>query len=291
MNIQAYFDDFAAWITNETTWEGFGQSLFRIAVIIIIGQVSIWLANKTIDRVVLNRSESRMVMQTRRMTTVGKLIKNIISYAGYFIIGMLVLDEFGVQLAPLLAGAGVIGLAIGFGAQSLVKDIITGFFIIFEDQFAVGDVIQTGTFKGTVEVIGLRATRIHSWTGEVHIIPNGMINEVTNFSMHNSIAFIDVSIGYEEDAERAITIIRRELERFEDDNLVKRPEVLGIQTMLSTEVKVRITAECLPNMNGAVARSLNAYIKKVLDDHGIDIPYPRMVTYHRNERGGDPNGA
>ncbi|CAM3205149.1 mechanosensitive ion channel family protein [Paenibacillus lupini] len=291
MNIKAYFDDFATWITNETTWEGFGQSLFRIVVIIIIGQLSIWLANKTIDRVVLNRSESRLVMQTRRMTTVGKLIKNIISYAGYFIIGMLVLDEFGVQLAPLLAGAGVIGLAIGFGAQSLVKDIITGFFIIFEDQFAVGDVIQTGTFKGTVEVIGLRATRIHSWTGEVHIIPNGMINEVTNFSMHNSIAFIDVSIGYEEDAERAITIIRKELERFEDSNLVKRPEVLGIQTMLSTEVKVRITAECLPNMNGVVARSLNAYIKKVLDDHGIDIPYPRMVTYHRNERGGDPNGA
>lgn len=291
MDLQAYYKDFAAWITSQTTWEGFGQSVLRIAVIIIIGQVIIWIANKTIDRVILSRTESRLMLQTRRMTTVGKLIKNIISYAGYFIVGMLVLSEFGVQLAPLLAGAGVIGLAIGFGAQSLVKDIITGFFIIFEDQFAVGDVIQTGTFKGTVEVIGLRATRIHSWTGEVHIIPNGMINEVTNFSMHNSIAFVDVSIGYEEDAERAIAIIRQELERFEDDNLVKRPEVLGIQTMLSTEVKVRITAECLPNMNGVVARSLNAYIKKVLDSHGIDIPYPRMVTYHRNERGGDPNGA
>lgn len=291
MDIQAYYKDIAAWLTNETLWEGFGQSVLRIALIIIIGQVIIWIANKTIDRVVLNRSASRMVLQTRRMTTVGKLLKNMFSYAGYFIIGMLVLGEFGVQLAPLLAGAGVIGLAIGFGAQSLVKDIITGFFIIFEDQFAVGDVIQTGSFKGTVEVIGLRATRILSWTGEVHIIPNGMINEVTNFSMHNSIAFIDVSIGYEEDAEKAIAIIRRELERFENDNLVKPPEVLGIQTMLSTEVKVRITAECLPNTHPAVARALNAYIKKVLDGHGIDIPYPRMVTYHRNERGGDPNGA
>ncbi|MCM3627634.1 mechanosensitive ion channel family protein [Paenibacillus glycanilyticus] len=291
MHIQAYYKNFAAWITNQTTWEGFGESVLRIALIIIIGQVVIWITSKTIDRVVINQTSNRLVLQTRRMTTVGKLVKNIISYAGYFIIGMLVLSEFGVQLAPLLAGAGVIGLAIGFGAQSLVKDIITGFFIIFEDQFAVGDVIQTGTFKGTVEVIGLRATRIHSWTGEVHIIPNGMINEVTNFSMHNSVAFIDVSIGYEEDAERAITLIRKELEKFEDDNLVNRPEVLGIQTIASTELKVRVTAECLPNTNAIVARSLNAYIKKVMDGHGIDIPYPRMVTYHRNERSGDPNGA
>jgi Small-conductance mechanosensitive channel len=291
MNIQAYFKDIAAWMTNETTWEGFGESILRIALFMIIGQVVIWIANKTIDRVITNQTANKLVIQTRRMTTVGKLAKNIISYAGYFIIGMLVLGEFGVQLAPLLAGAGVIGLAIGFGAQSLVKDIITGFFIIFEDQFAVGDVIQTGTFKGKVEMIGLRTTRLLSWTGEVHIIPNGMINEVTNFSIHNSVAFIDVSIGYEEDADRAISIISQSLMQFEDESMVKPPEVLGIQTLTTTDVKVRIIAECMPNTNFALARKLNAYIKKVLDGHGIDIPYPRMVTYHRNERGSDPNGA
>ncbi len=102
----------------------------------------------------------------------------------------------------------MLGLAIGFGAQSLVKDIITGFFIVLEDQFAVGDVIQTGQFKGTVDMIGLRTTRIQSWTGEVHIIPNGMINEVTNFSVNNSIAVVDISIAFEEEVDRALDVIR-----------------------------------------------------------------------------------
>ena len=98
----------------------------------------------------------------------------------------------------------MLGLAIGFGAQSLVKDIISGFFIILEDHFAVGDVIQTGSYKGTVEVIGLRSTRILSWTGEVHIIPNGSITQVTNFSIHNTLAVVDISIAYEEDLERRL---------------------------------------------------------------------------------------
>lgn len=104
-------------------------------------------------------------MNPRRLITVGELLKNVTSITSNFIMVMLVLGEIGYDLAPLLAGAGVLGLAIGFGAQSLVKDVITGFFIILEDQFAVGDVIQTGSLKGTVEIIGLRSTRLVSWTG------------------------------------------------------------------------------------------------------------------------------
>ncbi|GJM68402.1 hypothetical protein HMSSN036_06180 [Paenibacillus macerans] len=103
-------------------------------------------------------------MNPRRLVTVGELMKNITSITANFILLMLVLGEIGFELGPLLAGAGVLGLAIGFGAQALVKDVISGFFIILEDQFAVGDVIQTGSYKGTVEMIGLRSTRLVSWT-------------------------------------------------------------------------------------------------------------------------------
>ena len=131
----------------------------------------------------------------RRTTTIMRLMGNIVNYAISFIMIMMILAVFHVPFGPMLAGAGVVGLAIGFGAQSLVKDIITGFFIIFEDQFAVGDVIQTGRFKGTVEEIGLRVTRVKSWTGEIHIIPNGSILEVTNYSINNSIAVIDISVA------------------------------------------------------------------------------------------------
>ncbi len=118
-----------------------------------------------------------------------RLLQNVFSYAIYFVAGVMILETLSVDVRGLLAGAGIVGLAVGFGAQNLVKDIITGFFIIFEDQFSVGDYVRVGTFEGTVEEIGLRTTKIKSWTGEINILPNGSIVEVTNFSLHNSVAF------------------------------------------------------------------------------------------------------
>jgi small conductance mechanosensitive channel len=162
-------------------------------------------------------------------------------------------------------------LAVGFGAQSLVKDVITGFFIIFEDQFAVGDIVQVGSFKGTVEEIGLRVTKIRSWTGEVHIIPNGSITQVTNFSIHNSLAVVDVSISYEEDIDKAMKVLKETIKSHYEtnENMVAEPEVLGIQQLGASEVVMRITAECKPNTHVAVARELNAEIKKAFDANGM----------------------
>ena len=120
----------------------------------------------------------------------------------------MILSTLTINVSAVLAGAGIVGLAVGFGAQSLVKDIITGFFIIFEDQFSVGDYIRVGQFEGTVEEIGLRTTKIKSWTGELHIIPNGNILEVTNFSLNNSVAVIDISVAYEENIQRVESLIQ-----------------------------------------------------------------------------------
>ncbi|MDQ6421895.1 mechanosensitive ion channel family protein [Paenibacillus sp. LHD-117] len=275
------YQQFTAWITDNEMWQNFGITLLRIAIILIVGRILIWLLHKTVDRMVLERAGKQPPHHARRMTTVGKLLKNVSSYIIYFIIFMLLLSEIGINLGPLLAGAGVVGIAIGFGAQSLVKDILTGFFIILEDQFAVGDVIQTGTFKGTVEVIGLRTTKIQSWTGEIHIVPNGMINEVTNFSIHNSLAVVDTSIAYEADVDKAQEIIRETMAQFKHDHLVKEPEVLGVQLVSAASVNIRIIAECKPTMQGIVARAMNRDIKEALDRNGIDIPYPRMVMVGR----------
>ncbi|RJX36626.1 mechanosensitive ion channel family protein [Paenibacillus pinisoli] len=254
----------------------------RIALIIIISKLIIWLVHKSLDRIVLERASKHSPSQARRMTTVGKLVKNVTTYIMYFIGMLLMLSEVGINLGPLLAGAGVVGIAIGFGAQSLVKDILTGFFIILEDQFAVGDVIQTGTFKGTVEVIGLRTTKILSWTGEVHMIPNGMINEVTNFSVNNTLAVVDVLVAYEAQVDKAMSIISETMSRLEHENLVKQPEVLGVQLMSATSVTIRVTGECKPNTHHMVARAMNKAIKDALDRNGIEVPYPRMVTYQRS---------
>lgn len=275
------YDGFIKWISDDQMWQDLGVTLLRIMIILLIGRVMIWLIHKAINRVVIERANKRPAHHARRMTTVGKLLNNVSSYMIYFIVGMLLLSEMGINLGPLLAGAGVVGIAIGFGAQSLVKDIITGFFIILEDQFAVGDVIQTGTFKGTVEVIGLRTTKIQSWTGEVHIVPNGMINQVTNFSIHNSLAAIDVSISYEADVEKTQDIIEETMRTFMHEHLVKQPEVLGLQLVSGDSVNLRIIAECEPTMQAVVARAMNREIKDALDRNGIAAPYAKMVMLQR----------
>ncbi len=262
MWLQSLYDSIKTELGDEKLWQSIGWSAFRIIMILILARVSIIIVNKTIDHVVFNREPERLGQQVRRIRTIGKLLKNIAAYTIHFVSVMLILSEFNINLGPLLAGAGVIGLAIGFGAQSLVKDVITGFFIVVEDHFAVGDVIQTGNFKGTVEMIGLRSTRIQSWTGEIHIIPNGMINEVTNFSINNSLAVLDISIAFEENIDHTISVINSILAKIEDVNLVKQPEVLGIQTLTATEASLRIVAECRPTTQIALSRLLNREIKK-----------------------------
>jgi len=268
-------------------WAAIAWVVAKIVVIFIAGRVVVGVAGKAITHMVIERKQEgrRVKLDPRRSQTIGRLVKNVISYVVNFVVLMLILSELGVDLAPLLAGAGVLGLAIGFGAQSLVKDVITGFFIIFEDQFAVGDVIRTGNgnYQGTVEEIGLRVTKIKSWTGEVHIIPNGAITEVTNFSLNNSVGVVDVSVAYESDIQKATEVIKRTvMEVYEtNENIVKEPEVLGIQALGPSEVVIRVTAECKPMTHVGVGRVLNEEIKKALDAEGIEIPYPRLVTLQR----------
>lgn len=285
-NLEQFKEELIQYFTDPATWLSLLLLLVKLIVIFIIGRMVIKLAKKAVTHMIIEKESNPLKFDQRRTRTIGRLISNIISYTVNFIMILMILNQVGFELAPLLAGAGVVGLAIGFGAQSLVKDIITGFFIIFEDQFAVGDLIQTGNFKGTVEEIGLRVTRIKSWTGEVHIIPNGAITEVTNFSLNNSIGVVDVSIAYEADVEKAIDVIKRTVHQIYERNedMVKEPEVLGVQTLAASEVIIRITAECKPNTQFGVGREMNAAIKKSLEMQGIEIPYPRLVTYHRTEK-------
>lgn len=255
-------------VTNTSMWESVIQVAVRIILIFLFSRVAKYIINRLIDHFANPKSSKRFKLRSRRVQTVGKLMKNTASYVLNFIVILLILGEFHINLAPLLAGAGVIGLAIGFGAQSLVKDVISGFFIILEDHFSVGDVIETGKFKGTVEMIGLRATRLKSWTGEVFIIPNGSIIDVTNFSVSNSLAVIDVSIAATQQLEEATDRIRGVLHKFEDPNLIGTPELLGVQSMTASDIVLRITAVCRPNTQSALTRRLNAELKKGLEAAG-----------------------
>ncbi|QMV42178.1 mechanosensitive ion channel family protein [Cohnella cholangitidis] len=260
-----FIDRITEMLQDTEMWTNAAMVLLRVILIILISRIVLVIVNRFIDHVTNEKKSKRLKLRTRRVQTMGRLLKNAASYVFNFIAILLILGEFHIQLAPLLAGAGVIGLAIGFGAQSLVKDVITGFFIILEDQFAVGDVIQTKDFKGTVEMIGLRATRIRNWTGEVHIIPNGLINEVTNFSVNPLLAVVDITIAYENTIEEMMTTIRNVLNQLNNPNITATPEVLGIQTLAFNQMTIRITARCKPNTTGEVTRLINTELKKAFE--------------------------
>ncbi|TXK77745.1 mechanosensitive ion channel family protein [Paenibacillus sp. N3.4] len=248
-------------------------TIAKIILIYVISKVSIKIAETALSHMMIARDKSPLKFNRRRSDTISRLVHNLISYTINFICILLILGQVGINLGPLLASAGVLGLAIGFGAQSLVKDVITGFFIIFEDQFGVGDVIQIDQFKGTVEEIGIRVTRIKSWTGEVHIIPNGNIKQVTNFSTYNSLAVVDVTIPNHLDIDQATKTLKETVKQVQllTEDIVKDPEVLGVQVVGSTDLKIRIIAECKPNKQFDVTRLLNTEIKKHLDITQIEV--------------------
>jgi Small-conductance mechanosensitive channel len=281
MNLwEQFLDDIWNSISDTDLWMTVLKVVLRILMFLIISSIAKRILYRVIEHLMDPRSSKRLKLRARRVQTVGKLLKNTVSYIVNFIVILLILGEFNINLAPLLAGAGVIGLAIGFGAQSLVKDVITGFFIILEDHFSVGDVIETGKFKGTVEMIGLRATRLRSWTGEIYVIPNGSITDVTNYSVNNSLAVVDISVAASEQLDQAMDVVRGVLSRIEDVNLVGTPELLGVQAITASDVTLRITAVCRPNTQAVVSRHLYAEIKKAFES----ARNPRYYSMESAER-------
>jgi len=281
------FNHYLEILTDSEFWFGITDVVVEISLIVIISGIIVKIAKKMIAKVFLIRAKSPLRTSERRDETMKRLLQNVVAYIIYFIAILMALDKVGVNVTGLIAGAGILGLAIGFGAQSLVKDIITGFFVIFEDQFAVGDYVRIGQIEGTVEEIGLRTTKIKTVTGELNIIPNGNILEVTNYSIHNSVAVVDIGISYESDVDRAESVITNLLEGMQDryEDLVRAPELLGIQSFGASEVVLRITAETLPMRHFYIARQLRKELKDTLDANGIEIPYPHMVMYSRKDEG------
>lgn len=278
-----WYTKFTNYLLDPSLWERVGTSILKIIFIVAAASLVIRGGRAIIQKAFKIKSRGPLQMSERRLATISKLLENVLTYAVFFVVIVMILGVLGIDTKGLIAGAGVVGLAVGFGAQNLVRDVITGFFILLEDQFSVGDYVRIGNFEGVIEEIGLRTTKVKSWTGELHIIPNGNIKEVTNFSLHNSVAFVDISISYDSDIPHAEQVIEELLDELplQYEQMAKRPELLGVQQLGQSEVTLRVICETKPMQHGAVSRILRKEIKMRLDEHGIEIPYPRMVLYER----------
>lgn len=273
------------YLTGADLWIWIAKTILRIIVIVVMAYVVRYVGNKVIDAVFADRRHLPIQLTTqRREQTLKNLLQNVLSYVIGFIAIMMILDTFHVPIKTMLAGAGVVGLAIGFGAQSLVKDIIAGFFIIFEDQFSVGDYIESGEIEGDVEVIGLRTTKLRSFYGHQFVIPNGNIDTVTNYSAHNGFAMVEVNLPYETDIVETEKLIEDILETVPEkyDIFVDTPFINGVTMLDLSNYVLRIRAETTPVMQWAGGRAIRREVKEQLFEQGIEIPSPRLVVYSNN---------
>lgn len=254
-------------ILNTDMWISMGFSILKIIIIVILFFVIRKIGHGFIERILHSKRKRHVKISVRRENTLVKLLQNVLTYILFFIAAIMILSELDIDVTGLIAGAGIVGLAIGFGAQNLVKDIISGFFIIFEDQFAVGDEVQIGDFEGSVQEIGLRTTKILHWTGELYIIPNGSILNVTNYSVYNSIAIVDFSVNYNGELKKVEMVIHHVLQSLQSQykDIVSTPQLLGIEQLDGDNVVFRVTAETLPLKQKSIERQIRRELKIEID--------------------------
>ncbi len=255
----------------------------KILLLLIAFAIVKPLGKKAIGAAMKRMSNQRKLSEGRSQT-LEKLAINIFSYSITFIFIVMLLSALSIDIGPLLAGAGIVGLAIGFGAQGLVSDIVTGFFLLSERQVEVGDYVTAGAYDGVVEEVGIRTTLLRSFDGTLNFIPNRNISGVANHSRGNMRALVDIGIGYDENIDQAMTVLKEVADEFANDERFKEgPSVLGVQSLGSSDVVIRILGKTENMEQWAVERDLRKAMKEALDQAGIEIPYPHQVYVTKKE--------
>ncbi len=292
-----------------------------LAGLILIGLLIRWVLHRLIDRIirragtgVLPTRLSRRIAggrvgaafnvgddvgQTRRVqraATMGSLLKSIVSGVVFTVIALMAMSELGYDIAPLIASAGIIGVALGFGSQALVKDFLSGIFMIFEDQYGVGDEVNLGEALGTVEAVGLRVTRLRDVNGTVWYVRNGEILRVGNMSQNWARTVLDIGVAYGEDlahVQRVLADVGRGLWEDEDftGRVIEAPSVWGVQELGADAVVVRVAMKTAPLEQWAVAREMRQRIKARFDHEGIEIPFAQRVVWMREDERPAPQSS
>jgi len=255
--------------------------LLVVALTLISLRVTKVLSGRLVDFLVRKKEDPEFQKRTQ---TLGSMVRYVATFAILLVAAMMVLREFGIDIGPILAAAGIVGLAVGFGAQSLVKDVISGFFMLLEDQIRVGDVVQIAGKGGLVEKIGLKTTILRDLAGNVHYVPNGHIDVVTNMTKDYSRYVFDIGVAYREDVDEVIEVIKEVDEGLRNDpdfkdDILEPIEVLGLDQFANSAVVIRARTTTKPIKQWRVGREFNRRLKKTFDERNIEIPFPHVTLY------------
>ncbi|MCQ3802989.1 MAG: mechanosensitive ion channel family protein [bacterium] len=226
---------------------------------------------------------------SQRTRTLGAVLRSLSSIVIYGLAVMMSLGEFDVNLGPLIAGAGIVGVAVGFGAQSLVKDFLSGVFMLLEDQYGVGDVIDAGDTIGVVEEVKLRTTQVRDINGTLWHIPNGEIRRVANMSQDWGQAVLDIEVAYDTDIGQAMGVIKEVAdgmwrEQLPNATIIAEPTIAGVQSFGESSMAIRMMAKTEPGEHFAAARELRGRLKEALDQAGIEIPFPQRTVWMKSDQ-------
>lgn len=272
------FKNITSWLTAS------GIKILGILIaLIILSQMSRWVV-KWLERFVPEKDSLQATEAKKRAQTLGNILRHVLLIVIFFIAILMILGELGIQLGPLLATAGIGALAIGFGAQSLVKDFISGFFILLENQYRIGDAIEVAGVSGLVESVSLRKTVLRDLEGRVHTIPNGEIKVVSNLSKEWSRAVVDIGISYRDDVDHIIDLlaqIGKELAGEEpyQSAILESPQILGVERFGESQLVIRMIVKTMPLKQWEVGRELRRRIKNRFDEKGIQIPPPHRILF------------
>ncbi|MCD7035480.1 mechanosensitive ion channel family protein [Metabacillus sp. GX 13764] len=275
-------------LLSKINWAGIAVSagvIFLKLIGIFIAYFLIRLAGNAFIQKTFERVQKRKDVTAGRAKTLESLALNVFGYILIFIFVVMVFQVFHYDATAILAGAGVVGLAIGFGAQGLVSDVVTGFFLLLEKQIDVGDYVTLGSFDGVVEQVGLRTTQLRGFDGTLHYIPNREITNVSNHSRGNMRALVDIGISYNDNIDEAISVLQDVCDQIAKENpvIVEGPNVVGVQTLGESDVVIRVIGKTLNGEQYGIERLLRKAIKEAFDVHGIEIPFPHQVTIEKRE--------
>lgn len=265
----------------------YGPRVVQVIGIYFLAKVVVEIVNLLVDKSI-GKTDDLSESERQRQMTIVPIIKSLLQIAIYFAAFVLVLRAFNLNPMPLLAGAGILGVVVGFGAQPLINDIVSGFFILFENLFLVGDYIETGEARGTVEAIAIRTTRIRNPDGHVHILRNGQIGDIVNFSKEYTYAVVEVGVSYDSDLDHVYRVLGETGEKLkqQNPNVQEKTEVRGLKNFGESELLVRTLTKVKPGRHRGVARELRKMIKEAFDREGIEIPFARRVIIFQNETDG-----
>ena len=270
--MQTFIEDLYLDLTSDPVF----SNIFFSILVVIVSFLVLFLVQSFIKKYLKHAAAKQI--HVARFKTLSKLLFSLLRYSVFIIAILVILSIWGVDVVPAIAGLGIVGLVIGLGSQRMIQDMIAGFFIVFENHYDIGDIVEVNGFKGTVLELGLKSTTLQHWTGHIQIFSNSQMSPVMNYSRHFAQALVTVSVPYDVDIQTLTTTLNTSLQTLKENAaIISDVIVLGVTKFLASGIELTVTCQTKPNLQYGVEREIRLFLLEQFKQLNIDIPYDHII--------------